>query len=388
MVLTQSTGFNSPNLFDRIKNDALQRTSFRNERPSNLYIQEEVLPSGTVIQPERQKIYLEQNTVLVFADDAPGFNWSHPCHYLLYELDQPSIKEVPARLPPYLSDVPKSYYLFHEQFSVPTEGTTWSAPHGPSPLQSAPKGNRYAVLFSGASNNRHLNDLEFLYRTLIDVYGYLESNIYVLNFDGTVNYAGNPKPVLNWPGDSTPYRIKINAAGTKSELENVLDDLKLRLKEDDSVFIHTNNHGYHDGTESLLIAYSSPDYSASDFAAKLATFPTFDSLNVMMEQCHSGGFNAPIVAASPARKTSVASACEELRSSKGGRHFDPFARDWIAAMNGSDPYGAALSFNPDTDGSGGVTVHEAFSYAYAIKHPDDTPVYNQSSASAGDCFLG
>jgi hypothetical protein len=39
MVFTQTTGFDSRNLFDRIKNDALQRTSFTNETPSNLYIQ-------------------------------------------------------------------------------------------------------------------------------------------------------------------------------------------------------------------------------------------------------------------------------------------------------------------------------------------------------------
>lgn len=388
MVFTQTPGFNSQNLFDRIKNDALQRTSSTNEKPSNLYIQEEILPSGTIIQSQRQEIFLEQNTVLVFADDAPGFNWSHPCHYLLYELERPSIKQVPAQLPPYLTEIPESYQMFHEQFPIPTEETTWNVPRSPGPSQEARKGNGYAVLFSGASNNRHLNDLEFLYRTLMDVYGYLEDNIYVLNFDGTLNYAGNPKPVSNWPGDNTPYRIKVNAAGTKSELENVLDDLKLRLREQDSVFIHTSNHGYHDSTESLLIAYSPPDYSASDFAAKLATFPQFDSLNVMMEQCNSGGFNAPLVSASPARKTSVASACEELRPSKGGPHFDPFARDWIAAMNGSDPYGAPLSFNPDTDGNGGVTVQEAFSYASAIKDPVDTPVYDQSSPTAGDCRLG
>ena len=65
------------------------------------------------------------------------------------------------------------------------------------------KGNRYAILFSGASNNRHTNDLEFLYRQLVDRFFFAEDNITVLNYDGTVNYSGWPKPVSSWPGDSS-----------------------------------------------------------------------------------------------------------------------------------------------------------------------------------------
>jgi hypothetical protein len=385
-TLGQPHGFDSRNLFDRIKSDAVQRTSFLNTKPANLYIQEEILPQGTIIQPRRQDIFLEQNTVMVFVDDAPQFNWVHPCHYLLYQLDQPQIKEVPAKLPPYLTEIPETYHLFHEQVPVPEEKTTWPVPLEPKLSALATEGNRYAVLFSGSSNNRHVNDLEFLYRTLVNVYDYSEDNIYVLNYDGTINFSGL-KRFGNWPGDNTPYRMNVRAAGTRSELENVFDDLKTRLNENDSLLVHTSNHGDHDGTESLLITYSAPDYPASDFAAKLAQFPKLNRLIVMMEQCHSGGFNSPILSNSPAASTTVASACKELESSIGGADFNPFARDWIAAMNGADPYGASLSFDPDVDGNGGVTVHEAFSYADATKDPHDTPVYSQSSVAAGDCYL-
>ena len=106
---------NLGSLFARIKSDAVQRTSFVNSRPSNLYIQEEVLTPGTVIQPQRQEIFLEQPTVVVFADDSPHLNWSHPCHYLLYQReqsDQPKVKEVCAQLPPYLTDAPETYHVF------------------------------------------------------------------------------------------------------------------------------------------------------------------------------------------------------------------------------------------------------------------------------------
>ena len=41
------------------------------------------------------------------------------------------------------------------------------------------------ILYSGMSNMRHLNDLEFCYRMLIDRYAFDPKNIYVLNYDGT-----------------------------------------------------------------------------------------------------------------------------------------------------------------------------------------------------------
>ncbi|MCG7755099.1 MAG: hypothetical protein LZF63_00350, partial [Nitrosomonas sp.] len=109
---------------------------------------------------------------------------------------------------------------------------------------------------------------------------------------------------------------------------------------------------------------------------------------VMMEQCHAGGFNAPILAKSTATYTSVSSACLELNNSIGGAQFDPFARDWIAAMAGYTPYGGALASNPDTDGSGKVSAREAHDYADSVHDPYDTPVFSRSSVAAGNCFLG
>ena len=109
---------------------------------------------------------------------------------------------------------------------------------------------------------------------------------------------------------------------------------------------------------------------------------------VMMEQCHAGGFIAPILAKSTAAYTSVSSACLEANNSIGGAQFDPFARDWIAAMAGHTPYGGALASNPDTDGSGKVSAREAHDYADSVHDPYDTPVFSRSSVAAGNCFLG
>jgi hypothetical protein len=377
-------------LFRRIQDHAVRRLSWAASARSNLHIQREVLKRGAVIKAYQQKIPVRRNAVMVFADDAPLLNWGHPCRYILYDArnGQP-YDEVPAQFPPYLTDVPESFRLFHEPVPVkPVDRLWYIRPRLRCPIR-VPRGQRYAVLFSGASNNRHTNDLEFLYRTLRDLYGLADDHIYCLNYDGTINYSGGPKPVSNWPGDNTPYRMPLKGSGTKADLDGVLDDLKKRLKSQDFLLIHTNNHGGYAGPgQAYLVTYSGPSHYANDFANKLAQLPKFHCLMVMMEQCHSGGFNAPILAKSTATYTSVSSACLEPNNSIGGAQWDPFARDWISAMSGHTPSGGTLAFNPDADADGKVEAKEAHDYADAVHDPYDTPVYSENDPQAGRCHLG
>lgn len=373
-----------------IKSGVVSGLSWTASRSTNLHIESRVLKRDEDILAYKQSIPLKRDSIMVFADEAPRYNWAHPCRYLLHDAETGELyQEVKAQFPPYMTvDMPNTYKLFHQPVRIADAELYYPIlPKLRCPIRW-PKGQRYAVLFSGASNNRHTNDLEFLYRTLRDIYGFPAANIYVLNYDGSVNYFGGPKPVVDWPGDSTAYRLPVNGQGTKADLDSVLDTLKTKLEERDLLLIHTNNHGGHNGTESYLCTYSGADYLSTDFATKLGTLPKFNCLMVMMEQCHSGGFNTPILAHSTAALTSVSSACEELRSSIGGADFDPFARDWIAAMTGNTPYGGALASNPDTDGSGKVSAQEAHNYADAVKHPYDTPVYSESSVAAGNYYLG
>ena len=375
---------------DAIRSRVVNGLSWTAAEKTNLYMESRVLKRGESVLAYKQRIPLRRNTIMVFADENPELNWAHPCKYLLHDAKTGELyKEVDAKFPPYMMvDLPKSYKAFHEPVSIRDAGLRYPIlPRLRCPIRWT-GGTRYAVLFAGGANNRHTNDMEFLYRTLVDLYGFNASNIYVLNYDGSINYNGDPKPVGNWPGDGTAYRMPVHGQGTKAALDSVFNTLKTRLSKSDLLLVHTNNHGGHNGTESYLCTYSGADYLASAFAAKLGTLPKFECLMVMMEQCHSGGFNSPILAQSPATYTSVSSACEELRSSIGGAQFDPFARDWIAAMTGNTPSGGALASNPDTDGSGKVSAAEAHDYADAVKHSYDTPVYSQSSALAGDCHLG
>jgi hypothetical protein len=178
-----------------------------------------------------------------------------------------------------------------------------------------------------------------------------------------------------------------NGAGTKAAFESVLDTLKTRLRSDDLLLIHTNNHGGHNGSDAYLCTYSGPDYTAPAFAAKLTKLPVYRDLIVMMEQCHSGGFNDLVVERSTAERTSFAAACTEHRSSIGGPDFDPFARDWIAALAGATPYGTTLTSNPDVSGDNKVSSIEAFAYADGIHHSYDSPVFSEHGEHAGHSSL-
>jgi hypothetical protein len=109
-----------------------------------------------------------------------------------------------------------------------------------------------------------------------------------------------------------------------------------------------------------------------------------------MEQCNSGGFNAPVLAASTAASTSIASAAIATQSSYASPdgNWDSFARDWIAAEAGHEPNGGTLASNPDTNGDGVVGAIEAFNYALSVQNPSDSPNYSSSSVTADNTGLG
>ncbi len=375
-------------VLQKIRQHAFETLHAGNRQITNLYVDESIHEKGAKLGPDFQKIEADRNSFLVFADHDPLANFGHPCTYLLYEAENGNFyREVPARFPPYTVKPPASLKGFH----LPVQFRSGPQFHIPPIFRCPiiiPDGTRYAILYSGMSNMRHLNDLEFAYRMLVDRYGFSKSNIYALSYDGTLNTQDGP--ASTWPGDGTAYQIKITGQGNQAAFEAAFKDLKGKLKADDLLFIHTNNHGDNYGSGSFLCTYPSwGTYTATDFCNDLATLPTYRSLIVMMEQCNSGGFNAPVIAKSTATATSIASAAIATQSSYASPdgHWDSFARDWIAAQMGHDPYGAALAFNPDTNLDGAIEATEAYNYANSVKNPSDSPNYNQSSAAGGNITL-
>jgi hypothetical protein len=315
---------------------------------------------------------------MVLVDKEPLANWGHDCEYHLYDAQTGKILEViTARFPPASFLISFQDYEavgdLIEHTSDPEEGKVKiNSTPGLDKLNSV-AGTSYALLFSGMSNNRHLNDMEYLYRVLIDVYKLDAANITVLNYDGTINYSGSPQPVGNWPGDNTPYRIKVNGQGTKAELESKLDAMANKLSRNDFLIIHTNNHGggptsTGSNTPSTLCCYPNWDsMTDTQFGAKLATFPKFASLVVMMEQCHSGGFSEPTINNSTALETEFSAAAIATKNSMGGKNFDPYAYQWINSSNNTK-----------------YSVHKIFETSLANKHTGDTPNEASSPTNSGN----
>ncbi|NNL16301.1 MAG: hypothetical protein HKO81_06630 [Flavobacteriaceae bacterium] len=375
-----------PKILRRIKDNSITRLSFKQRELFNLFVIDDVFPTESVIKARHQAIPIDRPTAVIFVDEQPLANWAHDCRYFLYDVKNAELyREVKASFPPYLNKEPEFFKAFHRPVVQQNPmREIWSLDRDIMMPWRIPKGKRYAILFSGLSNNRHTNDMEFLFRLLVDDFHFDKKDITVLNYDGTINYSGWPQPVTNWPGDGTPYEMTVDDPGTKVAFENAINSLKTKLKKDDLLLIHTNNHGGHNGTESYLCTYSGPDYLATDFANKLAELPEYSDLIMMMEQCHSGGFNDLVIENSTAKRTTFAGACTEGKSSIGGPDFDPFAMDWISAFARVTPYGSTLVSDPDYDHSGKVSSKEAFAYADKVHDNYDSPVYTAYGNEASD----
>ena len=378
-----------PSLDNESLRQSIQQQAFRLVPPLqrekvNLYLDSNILAADDIVGPEFQQIRAPRASILVFADLDPTANFGHPCMYHFFDASNGNLVEsIPARFPPYGATKPKTFVGFHLPVRTgPTPSQLKFPPIWRCPIL-LPHGARYAILYSGMSNMRHLNDLEFCYRMLIDRYDFAPAHITALSYDGTLNTQDGM--ATTWPGDGSAYRIKIDGPGDSTAFKAAIASLKSKLKSDDLLFIHTNNHGDNFGQGSFLCTYPNyGTYTATDFCADLAILPKYRALMVMMEQCNSGGFNAPVLAASTAHSTSIGSAAIATQSSYASPdgNWDSFARDWIAAEIGHAPNGAALAHNPDTDGDGVVSANEAFNYALSVQNPSDSPNYSSTSTVA------
>ncbi len=256
---------------------------------------------------------------------------------------------------------------------------------------------RYAILFSGMTQRRNLNGLEFCYRILVERFGFQPDCIYVLNYNGTLQTTDDPPNEdadhLVWPGDGTPHRIRITGQGSRAAFREVLQTLREKMTEDDLLFINTTGHGgnYGDGRGSYLVTYPRRDrFWATDFCSDLTELPAHRSLVVLMAQCFSADFTQAVVRSSRARRTYIASASS--RSSYAMAHdpnWDAFERNWLAALAQRDVDGMIISQAANTAGQRNVSVAEAFHYAAngPNRHVRDLPIFTAEPESAGEITL-
>jgi hypothetical protein len=101
-------------LLEKIERNVFERTSWVQAKKTNLYVQIEALKKDQVIQARHQKIPINRESIMIFADDAPLYNWAHPCRYLLYDAKSGEFyDEVKASFPPYLVKSPETFKAFY-----------------------------------------------------------------------------------------------------------------------------------------------------------------------------------------------------------------------------------------------------------------------------------
>ncbi|HEX8712365.1 MAG TPA: hypothetical protein VF730_10865, partial [Terracidiphilus sp.] len=180
-----------PGVAEIIKREALASLTHQQTASTRLSIAPHIFPQGHTFNLVDTKMVVREPAALVFIDRMPQANWGHPCTYrfcnprtgsVLYEED--------ALFPPNLAGE-RVLEIFHQPILRPRVehaalADMVSQP-GVLPLASQALEQRYAILWtSQISDLRHVEDLEFLWRALVNVYGFSPNNIYVLCYNGTI----------------------------------------------------------------------------------------------------------------------------------------------------------------------------------------------------------
>jgi hypothetical protein len=358
---------------------------------ANLSISPVVFPAQHVFNLVDTKLVVKQDAALVFVDLKPQANWGHPCTYQFYDPNTGALLySENALFPPNLAgDTPLQ--VFHQPIvmGAPTAHRLDDVaklvdalpPNYALPLVSDAAQQRYAILWtSQISDLRHVEDLEFFWRALVNVYGFSASNIYVLCYNGTIGAVNVTGAVGNWAGNNTPYQMKVFASATTANMQMVFNDLAAKLKPKDLLVIHTNNHGAPSG----LCVDNSTVITPTQFGTMLSGLPAFRDLIVTMEQCYSGAFQSPVLAKSTAVNTVFASAVDANTESDGAAHFDPWALALVESLVSATPAGASLPSKPNPNLDGLVPIKAACDWAKANDTgPDDDPQYGDKPAGCG-----
>jgi hypothetical protein len=355
-----------------------------------LYVGPELLPAGESVSTWKRELHqLETPGWFLFVDLAPSANWEHPCWYLFVDATSGEIQRFDATVPPRRRS---------EMIEI-TNGRDNPAP-GVSEaslerfserLRSLPKpppsrGQAYAFIISGGadmSNNhiRYWNDSAFIYRALVEYYGYADDHIRICISDGTNPAADrsngtNSPPDLDGDGDDD-----IEYPATQEYIGQVFGELAATLTENDQLFIFTTDHGGQEsGQDCYLNLWNWEEMRDDEMAAHIAALPC-QTIICAFEQCYSGGMIDDLE--SDGRVIATACHWSELSYAMAPDYiYDAFVYHWTCAVGWQTPDGEPVDADSNDDGI--VSIHEAFIHAEANDTASETPQYSSTPPALGD----
>ena len=373
----------------------LKKVCRNNTRGIRIYGLEQNVKKGEKIPGWHDEVIIPHTGYLFFIDNHPLANWQHECTWVFVSLSR-QVTSFKKRTPP------RDAYLLRMKELTDSKlypGTTYEKIRqsvkekqqklfGADKYENQPNditGNRYALLISGGASmgNNHIRywgDIAFIYRALINYYGYDKSNIVVCMSDGddpTVDRSDGTDSPLDLDGDGLDdYSLDATYTTVTAELQNLVDT----AGPDDLVFIFTTDHGGNDNPAlddvflNLWDWEILEDYEFADYVDQLPV----DTLKIItMEQCHSGGFIDDI-SDNGTSNVVMSTAAGYWESSWAGDtypEFNEYVYEWISAVNWAtdDIYGTPASTDADTDISAICEIYEAHQWAVAHDDASESP---------------
>lgn len=254
--------------------------------------------------------------------------------------------------------------------------------------------NNWAVIISGGANavmnyHRYWNDCSEIYKTLINVYQYPKSHIFVLMSDGTSSGLDRNLGLTEFgPFDSSPTDLDgdniadITHSATLNSINTVFTYLGQNVDNNDNVFIFVIDHGVRKNGKSWITLWDGDEINGSNFATQVNKISYAAHKHLVLGQCFSGGLISDLSGAN--RTISTACSATQVSYPRAGNVYDEFVYHWTNAMRGATPSG--ISVNADDDEFLGVSFYEAFSYAETNDNQAETPQFYSSDSVFGKQF--
>lgn len=337
---------------------------------------------------------------VVFVDLYPMANWGHPCDYLFIDAYTKRITKVSKDIFP-LNQTSLFTQLrwdnkqaamgiimpevrscdARRKIATSRDDTIYHSPQ---------QGNqKWAAIISGGlniNNNfvRYWNDCSAMYQTLINN-GFDPKHILVAISDGLDD---NPDMICNngmyanspWDLDGNGT-MDVNYPATRSGVFQMFSTLQDSITDEDELFVFTTDHGGHYENNSYLWLWDAEALYDDEFASLLDGLHVA-RINVLMEQCYSGGF-IDDVEQSNLDSIVITTACspEQQSWSTANGNYDMFVYWWCTAVNGISPDGINIG-SADYNADGYISMQEAYFYACAHDYTAESPM----QFSIGKCL--